>query len=84
MLILDFLHAPTGVPLLSVCGLTVCVRGSLEGIKSGFNDIAILAHSKDLPLIKDSLHADTRLEKTKVFSSKKELDTFFADKSEGL
>ncbi len=82
MLILDFLHAPTGVPLLIVCGLTLCIRGSLEGIKSGFSNIAILAHSKDLPLIQDSLCTDSRLTKVKLFSSKTELNNFFTDKSE--
>jgi len=82
MLILDFLHAPTSVPLLSICGLTLCVRGSLEGIKSGFDNIAILAHSKDLPLIQDSLHTDSRLTKVKLFSSKTELNNSFTDKSE--
>lgn len=82
MLILDFLHAPTGVPLLCICGLTLCVRGSLEGIKSGSSNIAILAHPEDLPLVKDSLHADSRLTKVKLFSSKIELNNSFTDKSE--
>lgn len=73
MLLLNYLHAPKGVPLLDVCGLQLSVRAALTGAKDGFADIILLVHGDDQRQTEGLLATDRRLSGTRVFSTASEL-----------
>ncbi len=73
MLLLNYLHAPIGVPLLDVCGLPLSLRAALTGAKDGFHDIFLLVHRDDHRQTEDLLATDRRLSGTRIFSTANEL-----------
>lgn len=73
MLLLNYLHAPKGVPLLDVCGLPLSVRAALTGARDGFAHIFLLVHGDDHRRTEGLLATDRRLSGTRIFSTAREL-----------
>ena len=73
MLIIKFDHMTAGVPLLDVCGLSLCIRGVLEGFRNGFEKIFLLIHPQDLASVGNLFKGDRRLERVCIAASTEEL-----------